>query len=122
MSTKAKLLGILLVAVAAAIGGGIYGATDFFATRSESAAGACAEHGIERCPFCDPALLESMGFCKEHGVPEAICSRCRRISRLTTMLSKNAATPKKIIGIDGDESTEDQFNHRTPPHGSWTNA
>ncbi len=77
MSTKAKLLGILLVAVVAAIGGGIFGATEFFATRSESAAGACAEHGIERCPFCDPALLESMGFCKEHGVPEAICSRCR---------------------------------------------
>ena len=55
MSTKAKLLGILLVAVVAAIGGGIYGTTEFFATRSETAAGACVEHGIERCPFCDPS-------------------------------------------------------------------
>lgn len=77
MSTKAKLLGVLLVAVAAAVGGGIYGATEFFATRSQSAVGACTEHGIQRCPFCDPSLLDTMGFCKEHGVPEAICSRCR---------------------------------------------
>lgn len=77
MSTRAKLLGILLVAVAAAVGGSIYGATEFFATRSQSAAGACTEHGIQRCPFCEPSLLDTMGFCKEHGVPEAICSRCR---------------------------------------------
>ncbi len=77
MSTKAKLFGVLLIAVAAAIGGGIYGASEFLATQSESAAAACDEHGIQSCPFCDPSLLSSMGFCKEHGVPEAICSRCR---------------------------------------------
>ena len=35
-------------------------------------------HGVEAggCPFCDPTLVESMGFCHGHGVPEAYCTRC----------------------------------------------
>jgi cobalt-zinc-cadmium efflux system membrane fusion protein len=38
----------------------------------------CEEHQIAeaRCPFCNPALLESMGHCGGHGVPEAICYQC----------------------------------------------
>lgn len=41
-------------------------------------ADACAEHGIADCPFCDPSLIDTMGFCKGHGVPEALCSKCRK--------------------------------------------
>ena len=41
-------------------------------------ADACAEHGIANCPFCDPSLIDTMGFCKGHGVPEALCSKCRK--------------------------------------------
>ena len=35
-------------------------------------------HGMtsEKCPFCNKALIESMGFCAEHGVAEALCTRC----------------------------------------------
>jgi len=32
---------------------------------------------IDRCPFCDPDLIETQGFCDGHGVPEALCHRCR---------------------------------------------
>ncbi len=41
------------------------------------ASGPCAEHKVERCPFCSPAVFEEMGFCKGHGVPEAVCTKCR---------------------------------------------
>ncbi len=69
----------LLVASAAAVGG-LYGTKVFLGSGSESektAPAVCEAHGVARCPFCDPSLLESMGFCSGHGVPEAICTRCR---------------------------------------------
>ncbi|MCP3920116.1 MAG: efflux RND transporter periplasmic adaptor subunit [bacterium] len=44
---------------------------------SEATTASCEDHGVERCPFCDPSLLVTMGFCGGHGVPEAICTRCR---------------------------------------------
>jgi hypothetical protein len=31
----------------------------------------------EKCPFCNPTLVESEGFCGEHGVAEALCVQCR---------------------------------------------
>ncbi|MEK6701757.1 MAG: efflux RND transporter periplasmic adaptor subunit [Planctomycetota bacterium] len=36
-------------------------------------------HGIEaaKCPFCDPTRIDRLGMCKEHGVPEAVCVKCR---------------------------------------------
>jgi hypothetical protein len=36
-------------------------------------------HTIEsaQCPFCDPSLVDSEGFCNGHGVPEALCVKCR---------------------------------------------
>ena len=38
----------------------------------------CERHQIAeaRCPWCDPSLIESLGWCDGHGVPEALCSRC----------------------------------------------
>ena len=77
MSTKARLFGILALALVAAVGGGLYGARGFVGVDSSAVAGGCSAHGVVRCPFCDPSLLDSMGFCSGHGVPEAICTRCR---------------------------------------------
>ena len=31
----------------------------------------------EKCPFCTPSLIETDGFCGEHGVAEALCYLCR---------------------------------------------
>jgi len=31
----------------------------------------------EKCPFCHPGLVDSAGFCGEHGVAEALCVQCR---------------------------------------------
>ena len=41
-------------------------------------AGRCPhEIKLEKCPFCNPALVDSDGFCGEHGVAEALCVQCR---------------------------------------------
>jgi cobalt-zinc-cadmium efflux system membrane fusion protein len=32
----------------------------------------------ELCPFCTPGLIEEMGQCGAHSVPEALCSRCNQ--------------------------------------------
>jgi hypothetical protein len=47
-------------------------------TTADAAADRCP-HEIkkEKCPFCTPALVESDGFCGEHGVAEALCYICR---------------------------------------------
>lgn len=36
-------------------------------------------HAIDaaKCPFCDPSRIERFGMCKEHGVPEALCVKCK---------------------------------------------
>lgn len=31
----------------------------------------------DKCPFCNPGLIESDGFCGEHAVAEALCYQCR---------------------------------------------
>lgn len=38
---------------------------------------ACDRHNVPDCPFCSPEVLETMGFCRGHGVPEAVCTKCR---------------------------------------------
>lgn len=45
---------------------------------TDAADGRCP-HDIkkDKCPFCTPALIESEGFCGEHGVAEALCVLCR---------------------------------------------
>jgi cobalt-zinc-cadmium efflux system membrane fusion protein len=55
---------------------------DWFTERQPDAdavaAAALCPHDIKaaRCPFCDPTLMESLGWCGGHDVPEAICTRC----------------------------------------------
>jgi hypothetical protein len=46
---------------------------------SAADAGARCAHEIkpDKCPFCNPQLIESEGFCGEHGVAEALCYQCR---------------------------------------------
>jgi hypothetical protein len=38
----------------------------------------CARHQIAEkdCPWCDLSLVDKLGICPGHGVPEALCSRC----------------------------------------------
>lgn len=45
---------------------------------AESSAQFCAKHNILKsmCPFCDPSLIEKLGHCGGHDVPEAFCTRC----------------------------------------------
>ncbi len=40
-----------------------------------SVAGAVCRHGLSaaECAFCDPSLVEGLGWCNEHDVPEAFC-------------------------------------------------
>lgn len=40
----------------------------------------CREHGVPEaiCFICSPGLIETQGLCGEHGVPEALCTRCNR--------------------------------------------
>ncbi len=49
------------------------------ATAAGAAASGRCPHEIkhEKCPFCNPALVASEGFCGEHGVAEALCVQCR---------------------------------------------
>ena len=48
------------------------------ADEAEVAAAFCNEHQIAeaQCPFCDPGLIESLGYCYGHDIPEAFCYRC----------------------------------------------
>ncbi|MBI5155497.1 efflux RND transporter periplasmic adaptor subunit [Candidatus Poribacteria bacterium] len=36
------------------------------------------QHHLKRdeCPFCTPGIVQSLGLCAEHGVPEALCYQC----------------------------------------------
>jgi cobalt-zinc-cadmium efflux system membrane fusion protein len=68
----------LVAATAMACLGGLPGAVMAQPKEPAPAAAACP-HGIEaaRCPFCDPTRVERLGMCKEHGVPEAMCVKCK---------------------------------------------
>jgi hypothetical protein len=41
----------------------------------------CTKHGVPEvvCPFCDPSLVETLGWCKGHDVAEALCTRCNPV-------------------------------------------
>jgi len=74
---------LLVVLGLAAIPMGIW-AFDWFSPLKQTEPGPaqstlCEAHGLEpgQCPFCDASLIETQGFCAGHGVPEALCHRCR---------------------------------------------
>lgn len=75
-----KLRGGLLVAVLApalAVGCGKKEGGEATENQSASADRCAHELKTETCPFCTPSLIESEGFCGEHGVAEALCAQCR---------------------------------------------
>ena len=77
MNTFRRLLVAVMLTCAAGILAGCDGAPGRTPAGTAATSPACEDHGISRCPFCDSSLMESMGFCHGHGVPEAICTRCR---------------------------------------------
>lgn len=78
MVRKLTWIGVTLALAGAAYSVGRFttGGTAPLGEPDES--GGVCEHRVARsiCPFCRPVLLETEGFCAEHGVPEAICTRC----------------------------------------------
>jgi hypothetical protein len=70
------VLTLCLVALLAGCNGGSESGSNV--TPTADASGRCP-HEIkqEKCPFCTPSLIESEGFCGEHGVAEALCYLCR---------------------------------------------
>lgn len=73
---KKILLSAVLLAVLA--GAAHVYLTRFHGDRSASAPGLCSQHqvALSDCPFCNKSLIEKKGQCVEHGVPEALCTRC----------------------------------------------
>lgn len=61
------------------LGGMVAGCGESGNAASTVAADGRCPHEIkaESCPFCNPELVESEGFCGEHGFPEAICAKCK---------------------------------------------
>lgn len=55
-----------------------YGWIDRGARSADIAQTALCEHDVhaDRCPFCHPELVDSMGWCSGHDVAEALCTRC----------------------------------------------
>lgn len=76
MKTGMILIGMAVVLASAVVGGAFGG--DIQGNEQGAAQSEVCEHVIKRadCPFCTPSLVESRGFCSEHGVPEALCVKC----------------------------------------------
>jgi hypothetical protein len=77
MKAKVWLVGAALASLS--LFGGCDSKSAEGGAQSAAAAGEACPHEIkaEKCPFCNPGLIESDGFCGEHGVAEALCAACR---------------------------------------------
>ena len=76
-----KLLSMLGWMMFVMIGAGIVIIADrqaWFQENGQTPAASFCRHelDIQACPFCTPELIEKLGMCVGHGVPEALCSRC----------------------------------------------
>ncbi len=62
-----------------AAGGVLTVSTKVAAQPGDLPAASFCPHRIDqaKCPFCDPSRIERLGMCKEHAVPEALCTRCK---------------------------------------------
>ncbi len=78
---KHRQLIALVITLIATCAGGLLGcgvrSPEAYSIEISSTAGVCTKHSIANCPFCSPAVIETMGFCAGHGVPEAVCTKCR---------------------------------------------
>jgi hypothetical protein len=77
--TRCMILVSLLIGFSAAAAGCGGGNSNGAANTKAASADARCPHDIrtDKCPFCTPSLIESDGFCGEHGVAEALCYLCR---------------------------------------------
>lgn len=68
----------ILIAATLAVVGGRYGWWRSAPSESGNATASTCEHTLARheCPFCSPNLIDDLGLCGAHGVPEALCTRC----------------------------------------------
>ncbi|MCP4716039.1 MAG: efflux RND transporter periplasmic adaptor subunit [Deltaproteobacteria bacterium] len=76
-----KLISLLGWMTFAALGAGIIIIADWQGwlpgSGQKQVASSCRhELNVKTCPFCNPKLTAKMGICPDHGVPEALCSRC----------------------------------------------
>ena len=85
MNLKVLIVGLLIAALSLVTAcekkspEGSSGKSGTTQTASKQDASGRCPHEIkqEKCPFCNPKLVESEGFCGEHGVAEALCVQCR---------------------------------------------
>jgi cobalt-zinc-cadmium efflux system membrane fusion protein len=75
---------VVLLAIVIVVAGGLVGLNYYDHGRTlgrivTQVTGQC-RHKLPptECPFCTPALVEELGMCTGHGVPEALCWRCNR--------------------------------------------
>jgi cobalt-zinc-cadmium efflux system membrane fusion protein len=73
-----KLISNVIILLAACTCVAMVGCGKSGDSAGQSADGRCS-HEIkqERCPFCNPEMVAAEGFCGEHGVAEALCTKCR---------------------------------------------
>jgi cobalt-zinc-cadmium efflux system membrane fusion protein len=76
-----KLLSLLGWLMFAALGAGLIVIADRQGWLPGSGQKQVASHclhelNVQACPFCNPELITKLGDCPDHGVPEALCSRC----------------------------------------------
>ncbi len=72
-------LAIIVVVAGGLVGFNFYDGGKTLAWAMTKVTGQC-RHTLapDECPFCTPKLVEEMGMCTGHGVPEALCWRCNR--------------------------------------------
>jgi membrane fusion protein, heavy metal efflux system len=80
MKSKSYVTILLTMCVAASLigcGGGNQSGNATTPAKTDASGRCPHEIKQEKCPFCTPSLVESDGFCGEHGVAEALCYQCR---------------------------------------------
>lgn len=79
-----KVANLIVVAFTASLSLAVVGCEKSADDKTGGAPGAAVETGRcpheikqDKCPFCNPGLIDTDGFCAEHGVAEALCHQCR---------------------------------------------
>ncbi len=132
------LAGGLGVVIAAQHYGWIPDKTSDYAVTPES-----CPHQIDsaRCPFCNPDLVDSLGWCNEHSVAEALCTRCTPglvlafkatndwcaehavpESQCTLCGTGGARPAAALASLQSDAPTKEIMRANRPPSTRCTNA
>jgi len=106
-----KSLGVMALVAAFAVTPSIAHAQS--GTNSASQQATVCPHTIDatKCPFCDPSRIDRLGMCKEHGVPEALCVKCKPYLRPAFIAVLDWCTehdaPESQCSICNPESAKD---------------